>query len=341
MKIHQSLRRPMIGQYVLVETLGINARNSVFLAAREGIGKSKVFVLKVPTPLGISDLRREAAILSQLHHENIAEVVEDQTYASLAFLALEYVDGITLEDILRLETNGEREPNFKLAFHLAFKIAEILSYLSGRFENPPGTIGPLAHGDLVPKNLILTYDGQIKLIDFGCARVITRNADINISMASIPYASPSRIKNQRVELRDDFFGLGIMMWEICTRSRYWGNLTSDEIRRSLKSFTPKDPGPLQGSIPPSLRKFILHCIQEDYFEGYASVEEILESLQEAQSQILGGPPFFNLGEYANSFSEHHLKSRRRLKRIDELLFTDKPTDPGAWKKILKWLNWAK
>jgi serine/threonine protein kinase len=329
----------VIGQYSLIDKLKGTSRNNVYLAVKSGAKVRTPVVLKVPSPEGIVSLRQEAEILAKLRHENICSLIEFNSALETPFLVLEYADGVSLEDIIGSVTSrGATAPNLMLGIQIVYQVAQTLNYLAKTHEFSSIYSGQIAHGGLSPKNIIVTFDGQVKLIDFGCARVMNRTTDLSIAVATVRYTSPSRAKEQRIDMRDDLFALGLMLWELSTGTRYWGDFGNEEIMNALREFTPRDPSSVLPALPVQLSKIVLPCIQEEYFKGYASVEDFINDLVKFHQNLGGEASPIELGPYVRANYPVQLqKSRRLLQRMNRLSQTNpEHTAPQRfWEKTLE------
>src|SRR5688572_3986250 len=217
-----------LGKYELVSHLASGGMASVYLARISGLGGfSRYVVLKTLDSTDLTDeslvtmFLDEARIVATLHHQYIAQVfevgVEDGTY----FLAMEFVHGETVRRIL--ETMRERGRKLPLDFCLTviWAAAAGLHYAHER-RAPDGSPLGIVHRDVTPSNVIATYDGSIKLIDFGIAKARRRSAPETAAgfiKGKVGYMAPEQIRGLPIDRRTDVFALGVLAYELTTQTR--------------------------------------------------------------------------------------------------------------------------
>ncbi|MGZ6480557.1 MAG: serine/threonine protein kinase [Bdellovibrionales bacterium] len=278
----------LFAPYTLVERLSSKLSRDVFLAFRPGRNGSRTPAILKSVRVNVTrELQREAQIMASLHHDSICSIFEANIKFEQPFLAMEYIEGIGLADIISLL--NKRTPAFALdvGLKIAAQLAGTLVYLQQPRDLASGQHGAIIHGDLSPGNLIVTLSGQLKLIDFGCAQVrnASEPANINLATATVRYASPNRIATQRCEVHDDIFAFGVILWELCTGHRYWDELSSDEIQERLRNFSPRDPLTVKADLPKPIRDIVMACTTDDYFSGYTDANDILRDLETARSKL--------------------------------------------------------
>ncbi|MBX5497246.1 MAG: serine/threonine protein kinase, partial [Bryobacteraceae bacterium] len=189
------------------------------------------------------------------------------------YIEMEYVDG---EDLSALINRGPLTP--ARAAEIAINLCELLSNL-GRFaarvngEDREGVV----HGDLKPKNIRITRNGGIKILDFGIAKMLPRaRTQTRNVWASTAYASPERLDTGKIDARSDLWSVGVMLYQMVSGRLPFQGTTPEEVEARIRSFVP--PPPIEG-CPATLWEIIRKLLARDPRDRYQSPEEALEDLK--------------------------------------------------------------
>ena len=216
------------GRYRLIAELGRGGMATVFLAVTEGamgINFNKLVVLKrlrehvADDPEFVTMLMDEARIAARLNHPNVVQTLEVDKAEGEPFLAMEYLDGQPLHRILSRD-----RATFPLAMFLAV-LADVLSGLHHAHElaDFDGTPLNIVHRDVTPHNVFVTYNGQVKVVDFGIAKAEGRASETKhgVVKGKVSYMAPEQARSGMLDRRTDVFAVGVMLFEACTRRRMW------------------------------------------------------------------------------------------------------------------------
>ena len=210
---------PQIGRYELLTQLGEGGMARVYLAVSRGpVGFNKLVVVKQMRPELASDAEflgmfsEEARIALRLHHPNIVQTYEIFEEEGQHLMAMEYLDGQSLADLLR---RVGRE-NMPLEEHL-WILTQVLAALHHAHEmcDEDGLPMAIVHRDVSPSNVFLTYNGDVKLVDFGIAKAsgaVSTTARGTVK-AKLGYGAPEQFLGNPIDARADIFSVGVMMWE--------------------------------------------------------------------------------------------------------------------------------
>ena len=231
----------------------------VFLGVAQGpAGFSKLMVIKMLRPALADDEQflqmflDEARLAARLSHPNIVQTTEVGNEDRKFFLAMEYLEGQSLQ---RMRTRIAKDQPFPLGPHLRILVeacnglhyAHELVDIDGRPLN-------IVHRDATPHNIFVTYDGQVKVVDFGIAKAMdssleTRTGELK---GKIAYMPPEQASAQRVDRRADVFAMGVMLWEAVVGRRLWKGLNEIAIMHQLVSGNIPGPRDIDPSIPEEL-----------------------------------------------------------------------------------------
>jgi serine/threonine-protein kinase len=229
-----------LGRYRLIAELAHGGMGDVYLGAAQGpAGFSKLMVIKVLRPALADDEQflvmflEEARLAARLNHPNVVQTVEVGNEGRQYFLAMEYLEGQSLQ---RLRQRVAKDHPFPLGPHLRMLI-EALNGLHYAHElvDIDGRALNIVHRDATPHNIFVTYDGQVKLVDFGIAKAMdssleTRTGELK---GKIGYMPPEQASAERVDRRADVFAMGVMVWEAAVGRRLWKGLNEVSIMHEL------------------------------------------------------------------------------------------------------------
>src|SRR5438132_347275 len=246
------MRQPIqFGQYLLLERLAVGGMAEVFVAKAFGVeGFERLLAIKKILPtMGedaefVSMFVDEARIAVQLSHANIVQVLELGKHDERLFIAMEYVSGRDLRQLLdRYRRRGEPLP-IPQACAIAARVCEALDYAHRKrdaSENPLGIV----HRDVSPQNVLVSFDGAVKLIDFGIAKAERRlqETQSGILKGKFSYMSPEQVRGGPVDHRSDVFAAGVLLWElICGRKLFTGDSDLAVLEKVRKGEVPPPAG---------------------------------------------------------------------------------------------------
>src|SRR5262245_23884883 len=219
------MERVIFGDYRLIASLGRGGMAEVFLATRTGmVGFHKLVVVKrlrsdlleeVHAARYRALLLDEARLAARLHHPNIVQTFEVGEHHGHPFMAMEYLDGQPLSSVLSKARRAARWVSTELALQI---IADALAALAYAHDLADYDGSPLhiVHRDVSPQNIFWTYDGEIKLVDFGVAKFALKSmeTEAGVVKGKLTYMAPEQARGAAVDRRADLFVVGILLWEL-------------------------------------------------------------------------------------------------------------------------------
>lgn len=311
------------GEYVIIQRLAAGGMAEVYLARRSGVGGfTKPLAMKVILPQHaqnkdfIKMFLDEARLCVHLQHANIAEVIDLGEVEGQYFIAMEFAHGMDLQQISRKTRKSGRLLPLPYAAKIISQVAEGLYYAHTKSDKQGQPLG-IVHRDISPHNVILTFDGQAKLIDFGIAKatVTYKEEEEGVLKGKFSYMSPEQIRGMPIDPRSDIFALGIVLWEVCTGASLYREsselLTMEAI---LRKPVPK-PRELRGDMPANLEAIILKALAKrtvDRFQTAFDMHQALEGYLNHSGWNVGTP---HLSEFmCKLFPEDYTTIRDLLDR---------------------------
>lgn len=273
------------GRYELLERIGGGGMAEVFKARSSGVGGfEKIIAIKRILPNLVSDSEfvslfvKEAKISASLSHANIAQVFEFGQIDGTYFIAMEYIHGRDLKMILKQFRAQSTAIPIALSVHIALSVCSALAHAHRKTVG--GSVG-IIHRDVSPPNVLISYEGAVKLIDFGIAKAKMRSSEVTGNLVgNIGYMSPEQAGGRPVDARTDIFALGSILYE-CVTGYPLFDADSDlgllEKVRFGKFAPPRSYNP---KIPISLEQILLKALNFDPNQRYQDAEELRRGLEE-------------------------------------------------------------
>ncbi|HEY5947335.1 MAG TPA: substrate-binding domain-containing protein, partial [Kofleriaceae bacterium] len=279
-----------IGVYQLIARLGRGGMADVFLAVRSGlVGFSKLAVVKRLRPDLMTDthaeryrtlLLDEARIAARLRHPNIVPTFEVGEHAGQPFIAMEYLEGQPVSQvIMRAQRRGLEIP-VELSLQVVAQTLAALEYAHQLTDYDGSSLG-VVHRDVSPQNIFWTYAGEVKLVDFGVAKFVHGRDETQIGMlkGKLGYMAPEQARCENIDGRADVFAAAVVLWELVTGRRMLGGKTQAAQLRKLL-FEPLPP--LQEAKPDVDDRIARICdraLERDPARRYASAAAMRDDIE--------------------------------------------------------------
>ncbi len=275
------------GKYLLLERIGIGGMAEVFKAKLFGAeGFERLIAIKRILPNLVEDedfvkmFVDEAKIAVRLNHPNIVGIQDLGKAEGTLYIAMEYVTGKDLRAIYDLEQKrGARVP-IGIAAHVVMKMCEALHHAHFA-QGPRGEPLQVIHRDVSPQNVLVSFDGEVKVADFGLAKARGRmvQTQAGVVKGKLAYMSPEQLRGDEIDHRVDVFGLGIVLFELLTGERlFLGPSDMDTLRRVYEAKVPPMAA-LNPEVTPPLEAIVQRALAKDRDERYATALELHDDLQ--------------------------------------------------------------
>src|SRR3954467_3993727 len=282
-----------LGPYEIVSILGAGGMGEVYLAHDARLNRD-VAIKVLPGDRSLDDAARqrflrEARAASALNHPNIITIYESDSHNGVAFIAMEYVRGSSVAELLQERPLADAE-----AIAYATQIADALAKAHG---------AGIVHRDLKPGNVMVTEDGLVKVLDFGLAKLDTVAKGATAGKASGPgsadtasllsiagttvgtlsYMSPEQARGEPTDFRSDIFSFGVVLFEMLTRELPFTGENLLAMLHSLHFGAPKDICYLRPDLPPALASIVGHCLQKQPEDRYQNTADIARDLRRGEA----------------------------------------------------------
>ena len=335
------------GDYYLTRKIATGGMAEVFRARKVGeAGFEKLLVVKRLLPHLAADQELlnmfldEARLASQLNNQHIVQVYDlgkaqenhpskprsEATY----FIGMEYVFGKSLSEVIKRSLASDHPLPAEDAVKVMLGAAQGLDYAHGK-TGPDGQALSLVHRDISPQNLLVSYDGEVKLVDFGIAKALSQSQATRpgVLKGKFAYMSPEQAKGEPVDSRSDLYSLGIVFWETLCAKRLF--MAENEAATLTKVTNPQvePPSVVCSRVPGALDKVVLKLLDPNPDTRYQTARQLAEDLEEYLHSVGSFPSTHSLHEYMHSLFEPEIQKetgqiREEIEAIRRLL--DSPPD---------------
>lgn len=269
------------GKYELLAKLGQGGMAEVYLARAmlaEGLQKlltvKKIHPAFSENPHFVSMFKQEATIATELNHPNIVQVFDFGTLGASFFLVMEYVDGM---DLMRLHKKSSAPVPFGLAAYVVKQLAQGLDY-AHRKKDPFGNHLGIVHRDVSPQNVLVSYDGAVKIVDFGIAKARDQDEEKGVVKGKFAYMSPEQALGQKVDQRADIFSAGIVLYELIAGRTPFAELKGNEALEAVRRSDIPPPSEFRSGVPPALEAIVTRAVARNPEERYQSGRDLQSAL---------------------------------------------------------------
>jgi serine/threonine-protein kinase len=272
-----------VGEYEIVKRLRVGGMATLYLARRHGAaGFSRLVALKVIHPhlveqsTFIDMFVDEARICSQISHPNVVHVEEFGEIDGIHYLVMEYLDGCSIGELLQLFRHEKRKLDPELAARVIMQIAGGL-HAAHETLDTDGHPLELVHRDISPSNILLSADGNAKLIDFGIAKARNRLAETEAGVAlkgKFKYIAPEQAMRSTIDRRGDIFSLGVVFWEMLVGQPLFEDDTHVALFNRLHQTNVAAPSSVNPSSLVILDALVLSMLRHDPAERPQTAAEV-------------------------------------------------------------------
>jgi serine/threonine-protein kinase len=316
------MREPIpFGRFLLFDRLAVGGMAEVFAAVRRGDPPGRLYAVKriLPTLAEDRELVRmfldEARLVVQLAHPGIVPVHELGRLDAGYYIAMDYVAGRDLRSLAdRARARGERLP-VPLAAHVAWRVADALDHAHRR-RDARGAELRVVHRDVSPANVLLGFDGSVRIIDFGIAQAAFRTGPRRpVLRGKFAYMSPEMVRGLPVDRRSDVFALGCVLHEMLAGERLFTGPTELAVMERVRAADVRPPSSRNPAVPRALDAVVLRALAREPEGRYAWASELRDALLPFMRGASPDDPGPLAGVMARFFGEEIGAERARLERL--------------------------
>jgi serine/threonine protein kinase len=292
-----SIQYIQFGKYLLLDRIAVGGMAEVYRAKFFGAERfEKILAIKKLLPNIAEDEEfvemfiNEAKLASQLTHSNICQIYDLGKIDGNLFIAMEYVWGKDLLQIINYFRRKKEHMPPPMAAYIATRICEGIDYAYHK-RGAQGMPLKIIHRDVSPQNILISYDGEVKIIDFGIAKATLHHSETQAGLlkGKFSYMSPEQVQGFPIDHRSDIFAIGTCLFEMLTRmSLFRGENDFITLERVRKAEVPK-PTDLNPKIPKSLEKIVMKALALDPKDRWQRAADFQDALQRF---LITTPPIY-------------------------------------------------
>jgi serine/threonine-protein kinase len=272
-----------LGRYEVIELVGKGAMGAVYRGMDPAIDRPvalKTIRFDSSTAAEqIAELRerlyREARAAGKLSHPNIVTIYDVGEEGDLQYIAMEFLEGYTLEEVVK----KKQALNFKIVAKIVMQVCSALDYAHRQ---------GIVHRDIKPANIMVLDNFEVKVADFGIARLEQPNMTMTqagMAMGSPMYMSPEQLRGGKADQRSDIFSLGVVMYELITHKKPFIGENISQVIYNILNHDPEKPSNIDTNVPGILDLVVTRCLAKDPYARYQSAGEIAADLVDLVSSF--------------------------------------------------------
>jgi eukaryotic-like serine/threonine-protein kinase len=273
------------GKYLLLGLIARGGMAEVYRAKqRSGSHAERLLAIKCMRPQLAKEARfvemfiREGKLAVLLDHDNIVRTYEIGRIEGRYFIAMEYIGGKDLTQILRRCQESNQRIPVPHACYITARMAEGLHYAHTRSDGENRQLN-IVNRDVSPSNVRISYDGDVKLLDFGIAQAMLKfTSEIGVLKGKFSYMSPEQIRGMPVDARTDVFSTGIILHEMLTTEKLFRGDTEFALMEKVRKAEVPPPSKFNRRVPEALDRIVLKALARDLPDRYQSARELGEEL---------------------------------------------------------------
>lgn len=332
------------GKYILLEKLAMGGMAEIYLARNSGAsGVSKFVAIKRILPQFteqtefIDMFKDEAKIAVNLSHANIVSIFEFGMEKSAFFLAMDYIEGRNLRQILNKMKKAGLSFSIEQVLYIIKEVAAGLDHAHRCIDANTGKPLNIIHRDMSPQNVMVSFEGEVKIVDFGIAKAETQleTTRAGTLKGKFGYMSPEQAEGQPVDLRTDVFALGIVLWELLANDRLFVANNEVNTLRKIRECQIPSLRKINPAIPPELERIVSKALAKDRNLRYQTAAAFHRELSRFLNRQF---PDFSPQDFSvyikNLFAGEILESRKKMiefSKIDasKIVSSTAPTETAS------------
>jgi serine/threonine protein kinase len=289
--IEVSADESQIGPYRLREQIGQGGMAALYLADYlRGDGFKRTVAIKKVLPHLIENqdfikmFIREARLAALLQHPNIVQIFDFGKIANTYIIAMEYINGLNLGQVMAHLQQGLP---VKMAVFITMQVSLGLYYSHSRKDDETGKPLGIVHRDISPQNILISYEGEVKISDFGISKANTEPSltQAGVIKGKLAYLSPEQALGQVVDQQADIYAMGLVFYEVLSGTRLY-NFDSDiEAIRTIPELEIHPLKQVRDDIPDALNAIVMKCLDKDKNRRYPDAKALFDDLNEMKNNL--------------------------------------------------------
>ena len=277
----------LFGEYKILKKIATGGMAEVFLAKRTGVkGFEKLLAIKRILPQFseneefISMFIDEAKLAAQLNHRNIVQIYDFGNQQGAYYIAMEYVSGKDVRSILKRSIEKQSRMPIGQSAYIITEAAKGLEY-AHNLKDPSGTLLQLIHRDISPQNILISYEGEVSLADFGIAKAASKSTETRAGVlkGKILYMSPEQAWGKPIDKRSDLYSLGVVLYEMVACRKIFDADSEFSMLEKVRNAQVEYPPEIFDKVPKPIFHILKKALGKDPGERYQSAHQMRVDLE--------------------------------------------------------------
>jgi eukaryotic-like serine/threonine-protein kinase len=315
--VGEAARPTRLGRYELITRIGQGGMAEVQLALQRGpAGFEKLVVVKLvhdnlaSQKSFVDMLLDEARVAALVKHPNVVDIYDLGQADGRFFIAMEYLEGEPLLAVLRAGRDGKRLDPLSTG-RLVADTAEGLD-AAHELRSMSGERLELVHHDISLGNIVVLYNGQVKLVDFGVAKATTAAGGSGKVQGKFSYMAPEKLEGAQGDRRSDIFSLGCVMWEALTLKRLFRGGNDAETMKQVLELNIQPPSKVNGDVPPDYDSIVMKALSRRPEQRHDTAKELAVEIEELLRKRGYGAKNDRIAKYMQETFKGHIDARNKL-----------------------------
>ena len=316
-----TFQKQRLGKYILLDKLAAGGMAELYRAMITGVqGFEKLIAIKKILPhmateeALVRSFIDEAKLAALLHHQNIVQIYDFGSLGDTYFIAMEYLFGKDCRALLRKVREKNTPLELQHALLIASRICAGLDY-AHKLKDFQGKPLHIIHRDISPQNILITYEGDVKIVDFGIAKAESQTTMTQMGMikGKVAYMSPEQAAGKVIDHRSDIFSCGIILYEMVTGTRMFDGDTMQVLAKVREAEFVR-PEEIRSDLPEKLLTTLQRALAREPEQRYQTCGDMLTDLEECMQQMGPHPTANALGRYMKSLFAEEISAEEQYMR---------------------------
>lgn len=327
-KICMGASAKKIGKYILYDLVARGGMAEVYRGKMVGAAgfEKRVAIKRILADFAASgEFQRmflsEAQIMASLVHANIVQVTDFFRENDELLLVMDFIFGRNLRELLKkTQEKGVYIP-IPIVLHLIIKTAEALDYAHRKVDDQTGKSLGIIHRDVSPQNIMLSFDGEAKIVDFGIAKLASsaEKTQTGVLKGKFGYMSPEQIEGLTLDYRSDIFSLGVVLYESLVGQKLFQADTEVQVIKLIQTFRPPRVASLRPQVSEELEKVLHKMLEKDRVKRFQSAIDVAGALVHILMHEYGGCTTLACSEYLKDlFADEYEMELRQMRALSAL-----------------------
>lgn len=281
------MKYKVFGPYLILEHLVDGGMAKIYLARPIFKDKFQFVVIKIIQPQYVSNesfikmFNDEMTLTNSLIHPALAQVYDFGKEGQYYYAAIEFVQGVNLKEFLSKLISQNKNFPIDVATHIIIQAAKALHFVHHFVDPATGNSLNIVHRDISPHNIMISYDGNVKVIDFGIAKADMEREEktkTGTLKGKISYLGPEYIEGLKLDNRYDIFSLGITFWELLTGKKLFDGPNDMAIIKMIQECKIPDPRDIRSDIPEELVEILIKSLKKERMKRFQTMDEFQRAL---------------------------------------------------------------